>query len=337
VKPSEGQTRAPSRRLVMRLAAGAALAWPAAAAGQGAGRVRTVGVLVSLRMDDLQWTRLPALRAQLEKLGWVENRTLRLEVRSSYGGAAARAAAVKEMVALNPDVILASSTAETAALMAATSTIPIIFATAADPVGNGFVDSMARPGRNVTGFTNSHAAMGGKWLQFLKEIAPRVVRIGVLFNPQSAARQGEYFMAPMQALAPSIGVALAAAPLNDPAEIDSVMGGFAGEPAGGLIVPPDSFTVAHRQAIVAAAAGHRVPTIYSFRYFMTAGGLISYGSDLEVRDAQYVDLILRGARAADLPVQSPRKYELLINLKVAEALGLSVPMVLLARADQIIE
>jgi len=290
-----------------------------------------------MRLDDTQWTRLPATKARLEKLGWVENHNIRFELRSSYGGAAALATAVRELVDLNPDVILASSSAETAALAAATRTIPIIFATAADPVGNGFVQSLARPGGNVTGFTNSHAAMGGKWLQFLKEIAPAIGRVGVLFNPRTAPRGGRYFLDPLEEVAPSFEIALTAAPINDPAEIDAAVAAFSGEPAGGLIVPPDSFTFAHRTTLVAAAARHRVPTIYSFRYFMAAGGLISYGADLEVRAWEYIDLILKGAKPADLPVQSPRKYELLINLKAADALGLKVPMVLLARADQIIE
>jgi ABC-type uncharacterized transport system substrate-binding protein len=337
------------RRDLLILAMASAVGWPVAAAGQG--RMRTVGILVSLPLNDVQWTRLPATKSYLEKLGWIENRNIRFELRSTFGGPAALATAVKELVDLNPDVILASSSAETAALAAATRTIPIIFATAADPVGNGFVQSLARPGGNVTGFTNSHAAMGGKWLQFLKEIAPGTARVGVLFNPRTAPRGGRYFLEPMEEAAPSLGIALTAAPLDDPKEIDAAVAAFAGEPPGGnvvppsglvvppsgLVVPPDSFTVAHRAAIVAAAARHRVPTIYSFRYFMAAGGLISYGADLEVRGGQYIDLILKGAKPADLPVQSPRKYELLINLKAAEALGLKVPMVLLARADQIIE
>jgi len=307
------------------------------ATARAAERIRTVGMLLSLPLNDLQWTRLPALQRSLAKLGWIEGRTLRYELRSSHGGPAVREAAARELVALRPDVIIANSTPDTAALLAVTRTIPIIFATAADPVGSGFVASLARPGGNVTGFTNSQAEMGGKWLQFLKEAEPALSRVGVLFNPATVPRDGRFYLAPIEQAAAMFGVTVAAVPIADAARIDAAIAAYSGDARGGLILPPDSFTVANRLAIVEAAARHRVPTIYSLSYFIDAGGLMSYGAELEVRDAEYVDLILKGAKPGDLPVQSPRKFELLINLKAAQALGLKLPLVLLARADRIIE
>ena len=307
------------------------------ATARAAERIRTVGMLLSLPLNDLQWTRLPALQRSLAKLGWIEGRTLRYELRSSHGGPAVREAAARELVALRPDVIIANSTPDTAALLAVTRTIPIIFATAADPVGSGFVASLARPGGNVTGFTNSQAEMGGKWLQFLKEAEPALSRVGVLFNPATVPRDGRFYLAPIEQAAAMFGVTVAAVPIADAARIDAAIAAYSGDARGGLILPPDSFTVANRLAIVEAAARHRVPTIYSLSYFIDAGGLMSYGAELEVRDAEYVDLILKGAKPGDLPVQSPRKFELLINLKAAQALGLKLPLALLARADRIIE
>ena len=307
------------------------------ATARAAERIRTVGMLLSLPLNDLQWTRLPALQRSLAKLGWIEGRTLRYELRSSHGGPAVREAAARELVALRPDVIIANSTPDTAALLAVTRTIPIMFATAADPVGSGFVASLARPGGNVTGFTNSQAEMGGKWLQFLKEAEPALSRVGVLFNPATVPRDGRFYLAPIEQAAAMFGVTVAAVPIADPARIDAAIAAYSGDARGGLILPPDSFTVANRLAIVEAAARHRVPAIYSLSYFIDAGGLMSYGAELEVRDAEYVDLILKGAKPGDLPVQSPRKFELLINLKAAQALGLKLPLVLLARADRIIE
>jgi putative ABC transport system substrate-binding protein len=258
-------------------------------------------------------------------------------VRSTFGGPEARAKAIAEVVALKPDVISTSSSLETAGVLAVTKTIPIVFATAADPVGSGFVESLARPGGNATGFTNSDPAMGGKWVQFLKEIDPRVMRIGVLLNPKSLPRDGRYFTEPVEQAARVQGLAAETIALSSPDAIDAAIERFAAEPGGGFVLPPDPFTVAYRERIVAAMARHRVPAIYSLRYFTDAGGLIAYGADIEVRSGQYVNLILRGARPADLPVQSPRRYELLINRKTAGALGLKIPLVLLARADQIIE
>jgi putative ABC transport system substrate-binding protein len=326
-----------NRRDFIRLAGAATAGWPSLAAAQN--RMRTVGTLVSLPTDDRLGAvaeRIARIKADLAKLGWVEGRDIRYEVRSTFGGPEARAKAINEMVALKPDVITTSSSLETAGLMAVTKTIPIVFATATDPVGSGFVESLARPGGNVTGFTNSDASMGGKWVQFLKEIDPRIRSIGILYNPKALPRDGRYFTEPIAEAAPGLGVTAALVPVGDPAEIDAAIARYEGAPAG-LVLPPEPFTVAHRERIVAATARHRVPAIYPLRYFTDAGGLMSYGAELEVRIGQYVDLILRGAKVADLPVQSPRKFELLINRKAADALGLKIPPVLLARADQIFE
>ena len=331
--PRQNRTALHRRGFILALAA---TAGPASIA-PAAERTRVIGVMVSLPLDDVQWTRLPILKQNLAKLGWVEGRNLRYEIRSSHGGPATRAAAAKELVALRPDVIVTSSTPDTAALVPMTRTIPIVFATAADPVGSGFVESLARPGRNVTGFTNSQAEMGGKWLQFLKEAYPQLNRVGVLFNPATVPRAGRYYLEPIEQVASMFEVTMTTLPLDDPGRIDGAIAGFAAEPHGGLILPPDSFTVANRVAIAQAVARHRVPTIYSLHYFIHAGGLMSYGAELEVRDAYYLDLILRGAKPDDLPVQSPRKFELLINLKAAQELGLKLPLALLARADRIIE
>jgi putative tryptophan/tyrosine transport system substrate-binding protein len=313
-----------------------AAGWPGRAAAQG--RMRTVGMLVSLPTDDRLGAvaeRIARTKSDLAKLGWIEGRDIKYEIRSTFGGPEARAKAINEMVALKPDVVTTSSSLETAGLLAVTKTIPIVFATATDPVGSGFAESLARPGGNVTGFTNSHASMGAKWVQFLKEMDPRIVRIGILFNPKALPRDGRYFTEPIAEAAPGLGVTVSLVPVGDPAEIDATVGRHAGEPTG-LVLPPDPFTVAHRERIVAAAARHRVPAIYSLRYFIDAGGLMSYGAELEVRGGLYINLILRGANVADLPVQSPRKFELLINRKAVDALGLKIPPVLLARADQII-
>jgi putative ABC transport system substrate-binding protein len=260
---------------------------------------------------------------------------------------ALRSALAKELVARKPDIILSSSTPDAAALLDATRTIPIVFSTAADPVGSGFVQSLARPGGNATGFTNSHESMGGKWLEILKEIAPRIARVGVLFNPDTAPRNGDFYLGPMRDLAPTFGIEVFPAPLHDVAAIAPTVAGYAAEPIGGFVVTPDSFTVSHRAEIAAAAAQYRVPAIYPYYYFMTAGGLVSYGfsydavspekAEVIVTTAEYVDLILRGANPGDLPVRSPRNYELLINLKAAKALGLTVPPALMARADKVFE
>ena len=234
----------------------------------------------------------------------------------------------KELVALQPDLILSQSTPTTAALLQQTRTIPIIFATVADPVGSGFVASFPRPGGNVTGFTNIEPTMAGKWLELLKEIAPRVTRVAFLFNPATAP-YAEYYLNPFKAAAASFAVEAIAAPVRDTSELESVVAAQAREPNGGLIVMPDTFTTAHRAEITSLAARYRLPAVYPFRFFAELGGLLSYGNDLVDnfrRAATYADRILKGAKPSELPVQAPVKFELVINLKTAKALGLDVPL-----------
>lgn len=332
------------RRDLLALAAGA-LAWPGAALGQNSERLRRVGIISSLPPDD-RWQRFTALKKHMAELGWIEGRNIVYEFRS-IGDPAMRAAIASEFVALKVDLVLANSTPDTAALLAATRTIPIVFSTAADPVGNGFVKSLARPGGNVTGFTNSDALMSGKWLEFLKEMAPSVSRVGVIYNPKTAPRSGEYYLEPLRGEAPTFGMTIESLPIGTADEIGPAVAALANSPSGGLVAIPDSFTVLHRLALVQAAAHHKLPAIYPFRYFTDEGGLMSYGAVVGpqshetvrtiMETVRYMDLILRGANPGDLPVQSPRIYELLINAKAAAALGLEIPEVLVARADQIIE
>ncbi|QAU47916.1 ABC transporter substrate-binding protein [Bradyrhizobium guangzhouense] len=309
-------------------------------------RMRIVASITVLPLDDeltrrnmseSSTSRLGALIAGLRQRGWVEGVNYRFEVRSSFGGPDKMKIAVQELIDLKPDVILTGSTVETAAIMAATTTIPIVFATSNDPVGNRFVESLAHPGGNVTGFTSSTPEMGGKWLQLIKEAVPDMQRVGVLFNPASTPRAGRYYLESLEQEAAASGIAVDLAPISAPAEIDGAIGRFRDPPKAAMISLVDSFLVVNRKAVVETAARYRVPMIYPFHYFMDSGGLMSYGPTLEVRSADYVDLILRGTKAGDLPVQSPRKYELLINRTVASALGLKIPYTLLARADEIRE
>jgi len=332
-----------ARRDFIRLAGSAAAGWLALGATE---RIRIVGLLIGFPLSDPLASkqapdgtkaRFAGLVKDLYERGWVEGVNIRYEPRSSYGGPANQQAAVKQLLELNPDVILTSSTVETALITSATKTIPIVFATASDPIGNGFVQSLARPGGNVTGFTNSDPEMGGKWLQLLKEIDPRIERVGVLFNPKTAPRGGRFFLDSIESEAASIGIKVTPVPLHDPSEIDDAVRSYSGDPAGGLIGLADSFLVINRITLIAATVKHRVPMIYPFSYFVDSGGLIAYGAALEVRSGEYVDLILRGTNPGDLPVQSPRKYELLINRKSADELGLKISPALLARADGIRE
>ena len=336
---------APARRDFLRLAGTTAAGF--IALGATSDRMRIVASLTSLSLDDEltrrnmsdgnATSRLGGLIAGLKQRGWVEGVNYRFEIRSTFGGPDKMQTAVRELIELKPDVILTGSTVETAAVMAATKTIPIVFATSNDPVGNGFVESLARPGGNVTGFTSSTAEMGGKWLQLIKEAVPDITRVGVLYNPATTPRGGRFYLDSVEQEASAAGVGVVLAPISTPAEIDGAIGRFAEPPKAAMISLVDSFLVINRQAIIAATAKYRVPMIYPFHYFMDAGGLMSYGPTLEVRSADYVDLILRGTKAGDLPVQMPRKYELLINRTVARALGLTIPFTLLARADEIRE
>ena len=317
------------RRGFIRLASTTAAGW--LALGATSDRVRVVASLTALPLDDeltrrsmidSPTSRLGGLIVGLRQRGWVEGVNFRLELRSTFGAPDKLKTAVQELLALKPDVILTGSTVETAAVLAATKTIPIVFATANDPVGNGFVESLAHPGGNVTGFTNSTAEMGGKWLQLIREAVPDLARVGILFNPgDHTSRRPLLPRFRSSKRQRSSGVSVVPAPVSAPTEIDEAVRPYSEPPRAAMIALVDSFLVVHRQAVVAAAAKYRVPTIYPFRYFMDAGGLMTYGPTLEVRSADYVDLILRGTKAGDLPVQSPRKYELLINRTVADALG----------------
>jgi putative ABC transport system substrate-binding protein len=281
-----------------------------------------------------------AFREGLEKLGLTEGRNIRIDTRwATPGDAEARQRSAKELVALQPDLILSHTTPTTAALLQQTRTIPIVFVQVSDPVGSGFVASFPRPGGNVTGFTNIEPTMAGKWLELLKEIAPRVNRASLLFNPATAT-YFEYFLNPFKAAAASFAVEAIVAPVRDRSELEAAIAAQAREPNGGLIAMPDSFLLAHRAEVTSLAARYRLPAVYAFRYFAELGGLLSYGSDppdIFRRAAGYADRILKGAKPGELPVQAPVKFELTINLKTAKALGLDVPLLFQQRADKVIE
>jgi len=305
---------------------------------QQSGGMRRIGVLMSYpETDPDAQAFLAAFREELQKLGWMEGRNVRFDTRwTSPGNVEAMQRFAKELVALQPDLILSHTTV---ALLQQTRTIPIIFALVVDPVGSGFVASFPRPGGNVTGFVTMEPTMAGKWLELLKEIAPRVTRAAILFNPATAP-YADYYLNPFKAAAASFTVEAVAAPVRDRSELESVFAAQAREPNGGLIVMPDSFTDAHRVEITSLAARYRLPAVYAFRLFAKLGGLLSYGNDLTDnyrRAATYADRILKGAKPSELPVQAPVKFELVINLKTAKALGLDVPLHLQQRADEVIE
>jgi putative tryptophan/tyrosine transport system substrate-binding protein len=330
-----------TRREFMTLLGGAAVAWPVAARAQQGERIRRVGVFVNLAEHDREGQRsIEALENGLREFGWIEGRNIHVDYRWSPGADTGRIrAAAADLAALKPDVILASATEGLAAFNDATRTIPIIFVSVSDPVGQGFVSNLARPGGNITGFTAFEFSMGGKWIEILKEIAPKLARVAVLFNPKTAP----YFASFLQSIeigAVSVGMPWIALPVNEVAEIEPAITAFAREPDGGLICPSDSFTSVHRKTIISLAASYQLPAIYTWREFAPDGGLVTYGierTDLYRRAAPYVDRILRGAHPGDLPVQQPTKFELLINLKAAKVLGLEIPPTLLARADEVIE
>jgi len=319
---------------------GAAAAWPLAAYGQEADRVRRIGVLMASTADDSpSQARITAFLQNLQQLGWADGRNVRIDTRwATTNPDEVRRHAV-ELAALAPDVILAATgTVTVAPLLRATRTVPIVFAVVIDPVGAGFVASLARPGGNATGFTLFEYGMSGKWLELLKEIAPPVTRAAVLRDPAIASGIGQFAAA--QAVAPSLGMELVPVDVGDAGEIERAVTAFARSSNGGLIVTASTLATRHRDLIIALAARHRLPAVYAYRYLVTAGGLISYGPDYVDqfrRAAGYVDRILKGEKPADLPVQAPNKYELVINLKTAKALGLDVPQALLARADEVIE
>ena len=303
-------------------------------------RMRRIGVLYSgAAADDPDGqTRSAAFVQGLQQLGWTDGRNMRIDYRWGAGDADNIRKYAAELVALAPDVILASGTATVAPLLQATRTVPIVFAQVTDPVGVGFVDSLAHPGGNATGFLLFEYAISAKWLELLKEIAPHVRRAGVIRDPAQTAGTGQF--AVIQSVAPSVGMEVSTINLHDAAEIERGVAAFARSANGGLIVTASALSVVHRDLIVTLAARHKLPAVYYRRQYVTGGGLISYGPDIAEqnrRAARYVDRILKGEKPADLPVQAPTKYELLINLKTAKALGLTVPTSLLARADEVIE
>jgi len=330
------------RRQFIRLFGGAALSWPLAARAQQPDRIRRVGVLIPLLAadDPVGQARIAALREGLEKLGWTEGRNIRIDTRSAKtDDVESMQRFAKELVALQPDLILTQSTTITATMLQETRTIPIVFAVVADPVGSGFVASFPQPGGNVTGFVTMEPTMAGKWMELLKQIAPRVARVAFLFNPATAT-YFEYWLNPFKAAAASFAVEAIAAPVRDRSEVESVVAEQARAPNGGLIVMPDTFTDAHRVEITSLAVRYRLPAVYPYRYFTALGGLLSYGDDLTDnfrRAAAYADRILKGAKPSDLPVQAPVKFDLVINLKTAKAIGITIPPSLLASATEVIE
>jgi putative ABC transport system substrate-binding protein len=326
------------RREVITLI-GAAATWPLAVRAQQPERIRRIGVLVGGAEDDPEFRAgLAGFRQGLEKLGWSEGGNVRIVTRFAAGRADQFQMLAKELVALQPDVIFAISPPVVASLQQESRTIPIVFIGVSDPIGAGFVGSLARPGGNLTGLLVYEDGITGKWLAMLKEIAPRLLRAALVGNPKTTAY--DYFLRTTGALAPALAIELVPSQVENAADIERAIESFARIPNSGLVLPPDATTIIHRDLIVALAARHRLPTVYSFRFFVAAGGLMSYGTDFldNFRQAaSYVDRILHGANPADLPVQAPTKYETVINLKTAKALGLTVPPGLLVSADEVME
>src|SRR5262245_34410924 len=329
------------RREFITFLGGATVTWSVAARAQQIEKVRRIGVLMAHTENDPEFKDyLDAFRQGLQKLGWIEGRNIQIDTRwGALADAEARQRSARELVALRPDIILTQNTPPTASMLQETRSIPVIFVIVADPVGSGFASSLARPGGNATGFTIMEPTITGKWLELLKEIAPSVNRAAFMFNPATAPYV-KIYLNTFKAAAASYGVEMILAPVPEKADLDTVIATQAREPNGGVVVIPDGFLNVHRAEIISLAARHRLPIVYPWRFFPEQGGLLSYGS--EMRDefrlaASYVDRILKGEKPADMPVQAPTKYELVINLKAAKALGLTVPPSLLSRADQLID
>jgi putative tryptophan/tyrosine transport system substrate-binding protein len=320
-------------------AGGAAVAWPLAARAQQSERMRRIGILLNTAADDPEpQTYIAAFRQALQQLGWTEGRNLQVDTRWGAGSAELFRRYGSELVALAPDLILAAGVGVVIAVQAASRGVPIVFVQSIDPIGGGVVASLARPGGNATGFMQFEYTLSGKWLELLKEIAPRVTRVAILRDSTNPAGIGQW--AVIQAMASPLGIEMIPVSVRETEEIEQGIGAFARSSNGGLIVPVSARAVTHRQLIIAQAVRHRLPAIYPYRYFATNGGLISYGPDLldqYRRAAGYVDRILKGEKPGDLPVQAPTKYELAINLKTAKTLGLDIPATVLARADEVIE
>ena len=326
------------RREFMTVLGGAAVGWPLAARAQGE-RVRRIGVLMGIaESDPARQSFVTAFTEALQELGWSSGRNIRIEYCWGAGDAERIRNFARELVEMQLDLIVGHTTPVVAALKAQTRTIPIVFTQVSDPVGSGFIDGFAKPGGNITGFTNLESSMGSKLGELLKEVAPTITRVAVMFNPDTAPDRGTYFLRPVEAAAPSLHVEVIPAPVHNDAEIESAITTLV--PGTGLIVMPDIFILAHREQILALADRHRLPAAYAYRLFAASGGLLSYGTDLADlfrRAARYVDRILAGTKPAELPVQQPTKFELVINLKTAKTLGLNVPLSLQAGADEVIE
>jgi putative tryptophan/tyrosine transport system substrate-binding protein len=330
------------RREFVSLSVAAFVSWPIVARAQQFDSVRRIGVLMGQGLaesDPEAQSSVAAFREELRKLGWTEGRNVEIDTRWAMGDVESMKRFAKELVALQPDLIVTSATPATAAMLQQTRTIPIIFVFVGDPVGSGFVPNLSRPGGNVTGFTPIVSSLGGKWVELLKEIAPRVASVSLLFNPPTATFV-ESYLSSFKAAATARGIEALVAPVRDMREVEFLLTAQAREPNSGLVVLPDAFTISHRAEITSLVARLRLPAVYWSRSFAELGGLISYGPyivDEYRRTASYADRILKGAKPADLPVQAPTKYELVINLKTAKALGLDVPPTLLATADDVIE
>jgi ABC-type uncharacterized transport system substrate-binding protein len=317
----------------------AAAAWPLAARAQQPERMRRIGIILPAAADDPAFQAwVGAFLQALALLGWTIGRNMRIDIRWATANAAEIRRHAAELVALAPDVILASGSSTVGPLLEATRTVPIVFPNIGDPVGAGFVASLARPGGNATGFMSYEYSLSGKWLELLKEIAPSVTRVAVLRDAALSIGPAQFGV--LQAVAPSLRVEISPINTRDAGEMERAIAAFAGSPNGGLVVTASLMTLSHHDLITTLAARHKLPAVYPYRYVVSAGGLISYGADYTDhyrRAAGYVDRILKGEKPADLPVQAPTKYELVINLKTAKALGLEVPLTLLARADEVIE
>jgi len=318
--------------------AGGAAAWPLAAHAQQPAQMRRVGVLESAGIETDQQAGVAVFKEVLRQLGWVEGRNVRLEVRWSGADPVKARKNAEELVALQTDVIVVTGALGLQMLLQTTHSVPTVFNSIADPVGSGYIDSLARPGGNATGFVLFDYALTAKWMELLKEIAPTVTRVAVLRDPSLTVGVGQ--IAVIQYVAPSVGMEVTAISMRDAREIEQDIAKFASSPNGGLILTASALSVVHRDLVVGLAAKHKLPAVYHRRYFVTAGGLMSYGSEIDEQfrgAARYVDRILKGEKPANLPVQAPTKYELVINRKTAQALGLTVPPSLLTRADDVID
>jgi len=330
------------RREFITLLGGVAAAWPLAAHAQQSGPMRRIGVLFGGADSDPQIIEaMVAFKATLGELGWIEGRNLRIDFRFAAADVERMRVFAKELIALQPDVLVGHTTGVIGALKRETSAIPIVFVIVSDPVGSGYVESLARPGGNITGFINIEASLSGKWIEILKEIQPKVTRAALMFNP-STATYIKFYQEPFEAAARASGIEPIAVPVQNAADIERAFDQFGNRPDAGLVLPPDVFTTVRTNLdlITSLAARTHLPTIYPYRYMVTAGGLISYGIDtidLYRRAPVYIDRILKGAKPADLPVQLPTKFEMAVNLKTAKALGIEIPATLLGRADEVVE